>query len=179
MKKAKSVGLTRTANKQTGAGAVLAPNALRIIERRHAVITMRRDGCLVEEIAKTLSIGIDTVRNDLKTVLAQAVTETQETVEEHRQLEIDRLDKLIQTYTPLAHGFEKLVEDKENKVRRPDGSVVNGQKLVLVPPDIQAANLLMSLSVQRRKLLALDVPEQKGATETGIREYIGIEIELV
>lgn len=179
MKKASSVALTRKPRKQTGTGAVLSPHSVRIIQRRHAVITMRRAGHLVEEIASTLSIGVITVREDLQAVLAQAVTETSETAEENRQIEVDRLDSLIKTYTPLAHGFEKLVEDKDNKVRLADGRIVNGEKLVYVPPDIQAAQFLLSLSTRRAKLLALDVPEQKASTETGIREYIGVQIELV
>jgi hypothetical protein len=45
--------------------------------------------------------------------------------------------------------------------------------------NLNAMGMALSISDRRRKLLALDRPEDKATTETGVRVYVGIDIDNV
>lgn len=140
----------RTQARTKGVGQVTSVETARILDRRYKVHKMRRDGVPIETIATTLGCAINTVRGDISEVLGQTATALYETVEEARNLEIGRYDALLRQYQPLAEAG-----------------------------NIAAATLVLSISDRRRKLLALDVPEAKVKEETGVRVYVGIDIDGV
>ncbi len=111
---------------------------------------LRRHGWSIPQIAETLKIGQQTIAEDLKAVLAMTIKELGETTEEQRQIEIERYDALLRFYQPLAEAG-----------------------------NLAAAGLVLSISASRRKLCALDKPEEKHAEETAVRIYVGVDIDMV
>lgn len=128
------------------AARMLAAKNIRMMERRYQVVKMRKEGYTTKEIADTLGINVVTVRDDIVRLLKQTITETAETTEENRQLQIERLDGLLKKYYGMAEM----------------GSLA-------------AAATVLAIEARRAKLLALDVPETKKLDVTGIREYVGID----
>lgn len=122
----------------------------RILERRYKIMEMRKDGIRIDVIAATLKCCINTVREDIQEVLGQTATKLFETVEEARNLELERYDSLLRRYQPLAEAG-----------------------------NLAAAGLVIQISRERRKLLALDQPEVKNIDETAIRVYVGVDMDAV
>lgn len=133
-----------------GKQKVTSPRALRLLERRWKIWEMRKDGHSVRDIAQSLKIAEDTVREDIVTIGQRMATGLAESVEENRSLTISRLDALLFKYQALAE---------------------NGDK--------GAAALVLSIEARRAKLLALDTPEKKSLEVSGIREYVNIDLDQV
>jgi predicted transcriptional regulator len=153
-----------------GTETVTSVQSVRDIELRYQVVTMRRDGYTIQEIADTLSISQATARLHLTKSLTETIKNYQETTEESRQLQLDRLDALVRTYTPLAKGHTEMV---------PDTNRPGQMKEVWVAPNVNAGIFLLNIEQRRSKLLALDVPEIKKLEVSGVREYVGICIDDV
>lgn len=162
------IGLKST--RTSGAGKVLDVSTLERIERRYQVTSLRRDGYTLRQIAESLNISEATVHYDLVDCLNETIQKYSETTEQSRQLQIERLDQLIQVYTPLATTITR----KEVIDGRSGKSVV-----CIEPPNPIYASLILNIEARRAKLLALDVPEVKKLELTGIREYVGINVEDV
>jgi len=126
--------------------------AVEIIEKRYQAVELRRDGYTIKQIADTMQIGLDQARNLIVEALNFSIEKTNETIEEHRQLQVERLDKLLSQYMPMAAP----------------GVGIPGANL-------GAAMMVLSVEARRAKLLALDVPETKKHEITAIREYVGID----
>lgn len=168
--KTKSVAnLRKRMPSKSNIGKRLSMDAIRVIERRYQVVGLRRDGYSIKEISDTLNISVETARKDLEFLLTHTIKETAETCEENRQIQIERLDLLIKSYTPLATQWHK--EVRVNK----DGS----ECVIECPPNPAYATLILNVEQRRAKLLALDVPETKNINHTGIREYVGVNMEEV
>jgi DNA-binding CsgD family transcriptional regulator len=135
---------------QTGVQRILSPNSAQALARRYQVFALRKDGYTIREIAETLNLSEESVHRDLKTVMSRLATELAENVEENRTLQIARLDALLKKYQGLAEGG-----------------------------NLSAASMVLAIETRRSKLLALDVPEQKKLEVTGIREYVGIDLNEV
>ena len=133
-----------------GVGKVLSVQTVRQVERRYKVLEMRRHGSSFQEIAKTLGTTANTVKEDLQYVLGQTLGEMAITIPEDRQLEAERYDALLRRFQPLAESG-----------------------------NLAAAGLTLGISDRRRKLLALDKPEEKHVEETAIRIYVGIDVDSV
>lgn len=144
-----------------GKGQLLSAKAVTVVERRYQVVEMRRAGVLMEDIARELDVGVDVVAKDLREVLSQAINHTSEGTDECRQLAIDRLDGLLNAYYEVA--TEPLIAE--------DGQII--------PMNMAAAQLVLQIEARRAKLLALDKPEAKGGMETGVREYVGVDMDKV
>jgi len=140
---------------------LLTPANIAIIERRYQVVKLRTSGTLFREIAQELNISEATAYADLKAVLFHTVGDSSETKTENRQLATDRLDGLLKAYYEIA--TEVLVTD--------DGQIV--------PSSMAAAQLVLQIESRRAKLLALDEPETKGAAESSVREYVGVDVDKV
>lgn len=133
-----------------GTGRILRPHEIRLLERRYQVWKLRKDGHTVHEIAQTLNVGEGSVRDDIVVIAKRLSTELAETVEESRTLQVARLDALLVKYQALAEAG-----------------------------NMGAATLVLSIEQRRSKLLALDLPENKKLEVTGIREYVGINLDDV
>jgi uncharacterized protein YerC len=164
------VGLRNRAKSGVRPHGILAPRAVKHIEQRYQIVQLRRDGFTIREIAQTLGIDDSTVCNQLKKALEYAVSQTNETTEESRQLQVERLDLLLKTYKPFATEWHK-----EERV----DPASNARVIIEVPPDPKYANLILQIEMRRSKLLALDVPETKKLDVTGIREYTGVDMDKV
>lgn len=123
---------------------------LREIERRYQIWDMRKQGHSIRDISISLGVTDKTIRADLVTVAKRHISELSETVEESRQLQIERLDGMLKQYQPLAEAG-----------------------------NLSAAAMVLSIESRRSKLLALDVPETKKLDVTGIREYVGVNMDDV
>jgi hypothetical protein len=140
-----------------------------MIERRYQVVEMRRDGYTILEIAKSLGVTVETIRKDLTQVLNATIEKTAETTEENRQLQIERLDKLLKEYMYLATS-------RFTKVLNPTTGVVEDKFVI---GSLAAAQMVLGIEMRRAKLLALDVPETRKLEVSGIREYVGVDTEQV
>ncbi len=151
-KKAKPVPVKalRTQAKSGGQNQINSVQTIRQVERRYKVMEMRRHGWSFDQIAQTLGCTAVTASEDAKAVMGMALTELAETTEEQRQLEVERYDALLRFYQPLAEAG-----------------------------NLAAAGLVLSISASRRKLCALDKPEEKNQQETAIRVYVGIDVDAV
>jgi uncharacterized protein YerC len=139
----------------------LSPDNIRKIERRYKVLELRKLGYSIRQIADTIGANVATVQSDLKEVLRIAVSTMEENTEEARHLEIERLDEIMKAYYEVATG--PLVDENGN----------------IVPENMNAAALVLKVIDQRCKLLALSKPESKSESKTGIREYVGINLDQV
>ena len=135
---------------RTNVALLTSPKTARTLERRYQVLEMRKYGVPMEEIAHTLQCTTGDVRKDVTEVLGQTATALRGNTEEERNLECVRLDALLQRYMPLAEMG-----------------------------NLAACGLVLSISDRRRKLLALDIPEVKEQSDTGIRVYVGVSIDDV
>lgn len=154
----------------TAAAKILQEHNIRQMERRYQVLQMRRDGHNLKDIADALHIGVVQVRADLVFVLSLTAREMMETSEEQRQLQNERLDVLLKTYIPLAtNTHNEVLVDKQT----------GQESIVTMPPDPKMAQVVLSTMQRQAKLNALDVPEVKKLDVTGIREYVGVDIESV
>lgn len=133
-----------------GVQKMVSAKALKLLQRRYSVWKLRKDGYPVREIAESLGVGEEIIREDIVTIAERMAKEMGESVEESRFLQIERLDALLKKFQPLAEA----------------GS-------------IPAASMVLQVEARRSKLLALDMPEQKKLDVTGIREYIGIDVDEV
>lgn len=144
--------IVKAAKNRRGQGVqkMTSATALRLLERRYSVWSLRKQGFSVHDIAATTGHTEDTVRKDIVTIAERMAKELGESVEESRFLQVERLDALLVKFQPLAEA----------------GSV-------------PAASMVLQIEARRSKLLALDMPEQKKLDVTGIREYVGINIDDV
>jgi len=141
-----------------------------VIERRYQVVALRRDGLTHREIAQELGISMATVTEDLKTILNDTIIKSAETAEENRQIQIDRLDRIIKSYSPLAFEWHK-----EKMRDRATGKDV----VVECPPDPKYAQMILAAEKRRAELLALDKPQEKATQEVAVRIYEGVDISQV
>jgi len=139
----------------------LSPASIIKVERRYKVMELRKAGYTIQQIAWEVGVDVNAVMRDLQAILKIAISETMETTEECRQLEVERLDALLKAYYPTA--TEPLVDEMGN----------------IIPENMAAAALVLRIQERRAKLLALDKPEPKGGAESGIREYVGVNVEDV
>lgn len=133
-----------------GVQKMTSPMALQLLQRRYSVWKMRKDGYSVREIHEVLGHTEETIRGDIVTIAARLATALGESVEESRFLQIERLDALLKKFQPLGEA----------------GSV-------------PAAAMVLQIESRRSKLLALDMPEVKKLDVTGIREYVGVNLDDV
>lgn len=105
--------------------------AAEIEERRPKVLKLRKDGYTMQAIADSLGVAVGTVASDIKESLQALHTITLDHAEVLREQELQRIDALIQVFTPKA-----------------------------LAGDAHAADRLLRFSQERSKLLGLYEPEK-------------------
>lgn len=143
---------------------------LEAVERRYKVVKMRRDGMSIPDIAADLGVSLNTVANDLVEILDKTYIEIEETVEQARNIQLQRLDALLIPAMKLA-----TTEHNELSFDPRTGAPV----IVTMPPDPKYAGVVLQIEARRAKLLALDKPETKIVEVSGIREYVGVDYSKV
>ena len=124
-------------------------NCIRI-EQEFQALELRKRGYTYKEIADTMGIYVTLVTSLLEDVLTRHVKACQETVENVRLLEAERLDCM---YKSIHDGIEK-------------GSLGH-------------VDIGLKVMQRRAKMLGVDMPESKDIKVSGIREYVGIDIGQV
>lgn len=120
------------------------------LERRYRVWSLRKDGYSYREISVALGITESIAKSDVTVIAKRLVSDLGETVEESRMIQVVRLDALIKKYHPMAEQG-----------------------------NLSAAAMVLAIEARRSKLLALDTPETKKLDVTGIRQYVGVNLDLV
>lgn len=138
-----------------GLSKIIDQSAIIILERRYRVLEMRREGMSILEIQESLKgtttpASVDTIRADIVAVLSMLAKQTNETAEEMRQLISERYDLMLKPSIEMAKKG-----------------------------GLAAMGTVLAIERDRRKMLALDVPEVKKLDITGIREYVGVNLEDV
>jgi hypothetical protein len=133
-----------------GAGLLTSAGLARKLERQYQVLELRKAGHTIKEIADLLKVGTSVIHGDLVEVLNYTLKDLTINAEQDREMQVQRLDGLLQRYYPLAKAG-----------------------------NLAAAAMVLQIETRRAKLLSLDVPETKRIEATGIREYVGIALEDV
>lgn len=156
-------------NSKPKAGNVLSPKRVAVLERRFKIVNLRANGLSLKEIADELRLSVPTVSEDLKTVMEDTVLKTNEDAEVARKLQDMRLDKIVRSHLPIA------TEAHMEKVKTAGGKEV----VVLQPPSTASAQIVLQAEQRRGKLLGLDLPETKRVEISGIREYVGVDLDKI
>ena len=106
------------------------------IERKYECLRLRRKGLSYREIGEELNIDQTTACRNVKQCLNECIKKGEKDTEKFRQLELIRLDRMLE-----------VIEDKIKK------------------GDLQAIDKGLKIANQRAKLLGLDAPVQIEATE--------------
>jgi DNA-binding CsgD family transcriptional regulator len=138
----------------------------RIAELRHRIVTMRLEGHVPRDIARTLGIALQTVQNHLAAVFNGLTTPK---AEEARQLELDRYDRLL---TKLEPGVEA------GDVK----SILAAAKIGAQRTQIQGLDKPMKIEVTNITIDAIDaaiaqLTEQMN--QASGRDHVDIEGEVV
>jgi hypothetical protein len=104
----------------------MVENNLELIEKERTIIELRTEGYVWREIAVIVSMSTAGAHRAYKRAMTRVIVPT---IEEHRELEMDRLDTLQRTYWQPA---------------------VNG--------NLRAADFVLRVIDKRAKLLGLDAP---------------------
>lgn len=137
-----------------------------IAERRAKLIDMRRDGHSWSQIAKALEYGSAAAAcQDLRRALDARKEELAISLDQHRQLELEKLDRLeraaldVLTRPHVHVSGGKIVRDGYTEIGD-DGKPVDmpGDPLLDDGPVLQAIESLRRLSERRAKLLGIDAP---------------------
>lgn len=105
--------------------------ALEIETRRVKVYELRLRGRTIREIAADVGVSRSIAHADVVAVLDRIKAEANDTAEQVRQLEIERLDKMLDSF------WQRVLEGDE-----------------------KAADVVLKVQARRSKLLGLDAPEQ-------------------
>lgn len=114
-------------------------------ERRQQVYMLRRNGASFRDIARQLDITHDTAHKDFQAVMKRVIEENNGTAQEHRELDLARIDRLIQSLAPLLYPTVKPGEQAK-------------------PPDLKALDRYLRALDHRAKLLGLYAPQQLDTT---------------
>ncbi len=154
-----------------GRGARLThASAIAEVELRYRIVELRRNGLTHKQISDALGLCPQTIADKLSDILTNTIIKYQGTTEEERQIQLEQIDNLIKTYTPLAN-------DVHNEVRVDQRT--KQEVIITVPPDPYYAKVLLDCIRSKAKLLALDIPEVKKLEVTGTRIYPGVNVDEV
>lgn len=124
----------------------LDPDDVELTSREIRAVQLRQAGLTFDDIADAL--GYANRGSAWKAVRRALQKWGSETVDEHRALELSRLDTILRRIWPEAVGRP----EKTNE----DGEVVREA----VPPDHDAIKTFLKISERRARLLGLDAPQE-------------------
>jgi len=116
--------------------------AIEIATRREQSLQFRRAGLSLRDIAARLNVDPKTIHEDIRVMLAEAIKENVDSAEQLRALEIERLDRMLLSLSPMLNP-----------------AAFPGQKAPL--PDLKAIDRALRISEHRAKLLGLYAPEKR------------------
>jgi hypothetical protein len=139
-------------------GSKRALTQAEIAVRRERLIEMRRDGKSWSHIAKALGYAdAPSACTDLRRTLEQRQEQLAISLDQHRQMELEKLDRLERAAITVLET--KHVHISGGKVVREGGDEETvGEPLYDDGPVLQAIETLRRLSERRAKLLGIDAP---------------------
>lgn len=154
---------------------------LQVAKRREQLIAMRRDGHSWSEIAQALDyFDAAAACQDLRRALEHHQKQLALTLDEQRQIELEKLDRLERAALavlnrPHVHvSGGKVVRDTELD---DEGNEVAGQPLLDDGPSLQAIETLRRLAERRARLLGIDAPTRVEAEGTLEVRVVGVDVE--
>lgn len=124
---------------------------IEITKRRELTLELRRAGMSLRDIAAHTGVSQETVRKDINALLTRLNKDQDGKTAQYRQLEVDRLDRMQAAYWNKALGSIPDPDDKSKKT--------------FLPPDLDAAHLVLKVIDRRAKLLGLDMPIKTALTD--------------
>ena len=130
----------------------MAPEVLMTAERENELYQMRVGGATFQQIADHTSIPLSTVWDAVNRVLVRLREQTMMLATDHRDMELERYDRLFAAHFRAAVGYTE---------KRYDATHGRDYE-VRVPASARAADTCLSIMKQRAALLGLNVPQELG-----------------
>jgi DNA-binding CsgD family transcriptional regulator len=145
--------------------------------RRQRCMELRLAGKTPAQIGAELGISPQAAAKHIRETLKETAELTKANAEEYRDLEVQRLDRLIEKAEAILARFH-IVVSQGKIIRMLDKDGVD-TPLRDDGPELAAIARLQSLSESRRKLLGLDAPTKltDGDGNSPIKVIIGIDPE--
>ncbi len=89
---------------------------VRVSDRQAKTLELRKQGLSIRAIAKELDSNEATVHRDLKAILAELHAQTLEHGQAYKELELERLDKIIEVLAPKVLAGDVQAIDRHLKV---------------------------------------------------------------
>ena len=86
--------------------------AIRIVERRHKAMGLRRSGMSLEAIARECGVSMKTTQLDIYTCLTELVELTAQETDAYRELELQRMDIMIKAIWPKVEAGDLWAIDR-------------------------------------------------------------------
>jgi hypothetical protein len=131
-------------------------------EREQKAMELRKAGKSYSAIASALSVSDAAAYKMVKRCLARLERISADDAAEMRRLETERIDAMLAAYWESAVGREASTA----KETLPDGTELT-TTVEAVPPDPEAAALVLKLQARRASLWGLDAPAKQENTVSG------------
>jgi hypothetical protein len=149
---------------------ILGPKTIKKVELRRKVMDLKRHGWSPDEIGDALNVSSSLVRSTIIDCLNLSIKECALDTYQERRMQEERLDALLKINMPAATQIQqKVVIDR----------VTGKERVIEVQPDPVYTNTVLKIEERRAKLLNLDVAETKKLEVSGVREYVGLNIDDV
>jgi DNA-binding CsgD family transcriptional regulator len=112
-----------------------------VADRDARVFEMRKAGISYRKIAAALDISESTAHAAMQRVMKRVIDKQSEQYQEALQLELERLDHLLQNIWPMT--MPQVIQDEDGREMR-------------LPPSLEAIDRALKISDRRAKLLGLD-----------------------
>lgn len=125
-----------------------------VTERDSTIFEMRKQGLTYRQIGRALQISESTAYRGCKRISDKIISKLAIDHGQEILLDLQRIDGMIASFLP---------QTRVKKIETPDGDEVE------IPPNIDAANMVLKLMTHRAKLLGL---EQGSGTEINITQNV-------
>ena len=172
IKRTKDRQLNRGSDGKRGPGKRASVNKTDLEERRLLAFEMRLGGASYPKIAKELGISTVTAYKDVMKVLALSKAETEKKAGQVRKMEVERLDRLLESVWSLATKGVPYTNANGDPVLDEEGNEV---KII----DKRAIDRVLKIMERRSKLLGVDMPVKiaAGGDEGMPPIKVGVETE--
>lgn len=150
-----------------------------VAQRRAKAVAMRRDGATWQAVVDALGYSDRaSAHKDVTRALDIARKELAFEVDQYRQMELERLDKLERTACAVLESKHLLVQGgKVVCIPRGDGEGVEIDPLMDDGPTLAAIDRLLKIAERRSKLLGLDQAQKLEVSGQVLYAVEGVNVE--